>query len=59
MISEESLEEFKRLYKNCFHEDLSDQDALEKAAKLLNLMRAVYRPMTQGEYDALQGRVEW
>lgn len=58
MISKKSLEEFKRLYKKRFNEDLSDQVALEKATKLLNLMRAVYKPMTKEEYDKLQRRRE-
>lgn len=56
MISAESLEEFKRIYKKRFSEDLSDKVALEKVTKLLSLMRAVYRPMTQEDYDKLQKR---
>jgi len=44
MISEESLEKFKELYKKEFGEELSDQVALDKATRLLNLYRAVYAP---------------
>jgi hypothetical protein len=33
---------------------LSNQDALEKAIKLLNLMKAAYRPMTKEEYKRIQ-----
>lgn len=32
--------------KKRFGEDLSDQVDLEKATKLLNLVKAVYQPMT-------------
>ena len=56
MISKESLEEFKKIYKKRFGENLSDQVALEKATKLLNLVKTVYRPMTQEEYDKVQKR---
>lgn len=56
MISKESLEEFKKIYKKRFGDDLSDQVALEKSTKLLNLVKAVYRPMTQEEYDKVQKR---
>ena len=56
MISKESLEEFKRIYKKRFGEDLPDQVALDKATKLLNLMRAIYKPMTKEEYGRLQKR---
>ena len=45
MISEEALKEFKLIYKKKFDIELSDKDALEKAAKLLNLMKAIYKPI--------------
>lgn len=56
MISKESLEGFKKIYKKRFGEDLPNQVALEKATKLLNLVKVVYRPMTQEEYDKVQER---
>lgn len=49
---------FKKIYKKRFGEDLSDQAALEKATKLLNLVKAVYQPMTKEEYDKVQKRRE-
>ena len=56
MISQEELEKFKAIYKKKSGIDLSDQDALEKATKLLTLVRAVYRPITKEEYDIVQKR---
>lgn len=56
MISEKALKEFKEIHKKEFDIDLSDQDALEKATKLLNLMKAVYGPMPEGDYEKLQKR---
>jgi hypothetical protein len=44
MISKESLEKSKELYKKEFGEELSDRMALDKATRLLNLYRAVYAP---------------
>ncbi|XOB46629.1 MAG: hypothetical protein ACKKMV_00380 [Candidatus Nealsonbacteria bacterium] len=58
MISKEKLKEFKKIYKKRFGEYLSDQAALEKATKLLNLVKAIYQPMTQEEYDKVQKRRE-
>jgi len=58
MISKEKLKEFKKIYKKRFGEYLSDQVTLEKATKLLNLVKAVYRPMTKEEYDKVQKRRE-
>lgn len=43
MISKEQLEEFKLIYKKEFNKEISDQDALEQATKLLRLMEIVYK----------------
>ncbi len=51
MISTESLEEFKRIYRKQFGKDISDQDALESATKLLRFMKIVYQPMTKEELE--------
>lgn len=56
MISKERLEEFKRIYRKEFGKDISDQDALESATKLLNLLRVVYKPMTKEEFSKLEER---
>lgn len=58
MISKERLQKFKQIYKKRFNKDLSDQEALEKATRLLRLVEIVYKPMTQEEYNALQKRRE-
>jgi len=58
MISKEKLKEFKKIYKKRFGKNLSDQVALEKATKLLNLVKAVYRPMAKEEYDKVRKRRE-
>jgi hypothetical protein len=45
MISKEALEDFKRIWKEEFGEDISDQKALESGIALLTLMNIVYRPI--------------
>jgi hypothetical protein len=54
MISKEKLEEFKKIYKKRFGENLSNHVALEKATKLLKLVEVVRQPMTQEEYNKAQ-----
>jgi len=54
MITPKALKKFKTIYKKEFNIDLSDQDASEKATKLLNLMKAVYRPILKDDYGKLQ-----
>lgn len=44
-VSKESLDEFKKLYKLEFGEDLSDRDALEIAQRVLGLVMLVCRPL--------------
>ena len=45
MISDAALTEFKKIWKEEFKEDISDELAMEHATKLLTLMDAVYRPI--------------
>jgi len=49
--SKEAIEEFKKIYKKEFGEELSDQDATERATKLLNLMEVIYKPIPQKEHE--------
>ena len=58
MISEKALEKFKTIYKKEFDIDLSDQDSLESATKLLRLVEIIYKPMTKEEYERVQKRRE-
>lgn len=48
MLSTEAIVEYKRIYFEEFGVKLSDQEALEKATRLLGLFKAVYRPMKKG-----------
>lgn len=50
MISRQSIEKFKELYKQIFGEELSDAEAIKKAAYLLNAYRFIYGdPMSEIE----------
>jgi hypothetical protein len=49
-ISEAHLTSFKALYKQHFGEELSQEDALEKALKLVRMMQLIYKPITKKQY---------
>jgi hypothetical protein len=49
MISKEQLEKFKLIYKKEFNKEISDQEALEQATKLLRLMEIVYKPLLKNK----------
>lgn len=54
VIIDKQLAKFKALYKAHFGEDLSPQDALDKAMKLLVIMKIVYKPITVEQYNQVQ-----
>lgn len=47
MLSKEAIEEFKKIHKEHYGEDITDQEALELAQNLLNVYKIVYRPIPQ------------
>jgi len=42
MLPKEAIEEFKKLYKDRFGVELSDEEASRRANNLVNLYKAVY-----------------
>ena len=45
MISDEALVEFKRIWKDEYGMEISNAEAMAKAAALLTLFDAIYRPI--------------
>ena len=45
MLTDKALQEFKKIWKEEFGEDISDQKAAEEGINLLTLFDAVYRPI--------------
>lgn len=54
VLSDEDILKFQALYKSEFGMEISREDAYEKGIKLLQLMSAVYKPMTEEEYERIQ-----
>ena len=44
MLPKEAIEEFKKLYKKHFGEEISDEEASRRANNLVDLYKAVYTP---------------
>ncbi len=53
-ISQVQLKAFRSLYQKHFGIELSKAETLEKALALLNLMRLVYRPITENDLDLIR-----
>ncbi|EKD67323.1 MAG: hypothetical protein ACD_48C00479G0003 [uncultured bacterium] len=56
-ISSEQLESFRSLYIKNFSIELTPQEALEKAFSLLGLMKIIYRPITEEQFDQVTQRL--
>ncbi|HVM77191.1 MAG TPA: type II toxin-antitoxin system RelE/ParE family toxin [Candidatus Paceibacterota bacterium] len=51
MVSEKALQEFKKIWREEFGEEISDQKALDEATALLALFDAIYRPIKKEWLD--------
>lgn len=56
MLSDEQITKYQTLYKNRFGKKISREEAYEKGAKLIRLVKLIYKPMTENEYKQLQRR---
>ena len=56
MLSKEAIEEFKQIYKKVEGKDLSDAEALGMATSLINLMKAVYKPIPKEHEGEIKNR---
>lgn len=54
VLSDEDIIKFQALYRSEFGTEISKEDAYEKGIKLLQLMSAVYKPMTEDEQRKIQ-----
>jgi hypothetical protein len=61
MLPKEAIEEFKKIYKKKFNEELSNEEAIYKASTLLNLYKTVWgsdflnkkeKEITQNEHES-------
>jgi hypothetical protein len=54
-IDEKTIEQFKKIYKEEFNEELSDQEAFERFSRLVNVLRIVYFPELSHPIDKPDG----
>ena len=48
MTTDELIQRYKKLYKRKTGKELTDDEALDQAVKLVTLVEAIYRPITKG-----------
>ena len=58
MLSKEALEDFKKIWREQFGEDISDEKAVEEGINLLTMFDAIYRPIKKEWVDELATKDE-
>jgi hypothetical protein len=53
-ISDEDIKEFQKLYKQRYKKEISREKACEQGLKLLLLLKRIYKPMTEGQFERIQ-----
>lgn len=56
MLTSDQITRFQTLYKNRFGKAISREEAYEKGIKLIRLVKLIYKPMTEEEFNKLQER---
>ena len=54
MLTKEAVEEFKKIWREEFGEDISDEKAAEEGINLLTMFDAIYRPIKKEWVDELE-----
>jgi len=54
MLTDKDITKFQVLHKEEFGTDISKEQAIEQGTRLLSLMSAVYKPMTQSEHNQIE-----
>lgn len=56
MLTDAQIEEFQTLYKKRFGKEISKEDALVQAAKLVRLVSLIHEPIAKEEHHVMQER---
>ena len=55
-LTDEQVEQFRKLYFKRFGKEISKEDAYEQGIKLIAMLKLIYKPMPLEEYEAIQKR---
>ena len=53
IISDSDLEEFRAIYRKCYGEDISKEDAFREAINLVEILRLFSKPISKEDFLAL------
>ena len=53
-LTKEQIDKYRKIYRNKFGREISHEEAYDSATKLVQLMKVIYRPITQESVDELK-----
>lgn len=56
MLSEQEVKEYMAIYKKIYGKEISYEEAIVQGTKLLRLVKLIYKPMTEQEYNQVRKR---
>lgn len=54
MLTDKQITRFQQIYQKRFGKEISREEAQEKGIKLVNLMRVVYSPLAEKDFNQLK-----
>jgi hypothetical protein len=54
MLTDKQITQFQQIYRKRFSKEISIEEAQEKGIKLVNLMRVVYSPLAEEDFNLLK-----
>lgn len=54
MLTDKQITQFQQIYRKRFGKEISREEAQEKGIKLVNLMRVVYSPLAEKDFNLLK-----
>jgi hypothetical protein len=54
VLTDGQVEQFRQLYFKRYGREISKEDAYDQGIKLIRLLKRIYKPMTEKQFDAVQ-----
>lgn len=58
MLTDKHISNFQEIYKEQLGVDISKEEAQKQGLQLLQLVRTVYQPLTQEEYEKIEAKIK-
>ncbi len=53
ILSDEKVEDFRKIYENFYEKEISKEEAYEQGIKLIHFIKEIFKPLTEEELDEI------